>query len=317
MWNLGAIEPLFERLRKSLFGEYDVSIGRYYGGALKYNTAGGIDMEGSEGDVLRVLGEFFGKFMGHAGKEAAEEAAGSTAKHFAKETVEEGAGKGLRSRAARIVRNAVDGAKTRAVKAGKVALAGGAVMVTGSAAGRILQGENPVSALVHGVQDTGNIVQNGVSTVGNVANAASDITSGAAGFMSNASGFLSGITDFAKNNPWVVPAIAIGGISLLGSSGIGKIALLAVAGMAFGAMSGSGGLGDIGKGISNIVGAFTGSGGASDGVEGASADMTADVASGVDGAVSEVSESAMKSAEATQAVAATSGPAVDMQLATA
>ena len=61
MWNLGAIEPLFERLRKSLFGEYDVSIGRYYGGALKYNTAGGIDMEGSEGDVLRVLGEFFGK----------------------------------------------------------------------------------------------------------------------------------------------------------------------------------------------------------------------------------------------------------------
>lgn len=61
MWNLGAIEPLFERLRKSLFGEYDVSIGRYYGGALKYNTEGGIDMEGSEGDVLRVLGEFFGK----------------------------------------------------------------------------------------------------------------------------------------------------------------------------------------------------------------------------------------------------------------
>lgn len=61
MMTLSILEPMFNRLQKELFGEYDADLNRYVGGKIKYDTNGNIDMEGSQQDVLAVLGKYFGE----------------------------------------------------------------------------------------------------------------------------------------------------------------------------------------------------------------------------------------------------------------
>jgi len=61
MMTLSILEPMFNRLQKELFGEYDADLNRYVGGKIKYDTNGNIDMEGSQQDVLSVLGKYFGE----------------------------------------------------------------------------------------------------------------------------------------------------------------------------------------------------------------------------------------------------------------
>ncbi len=65
MMKLGFIEPLMQNLQKQLFGTWDDSLEMYVGGAIKYtkdkNGNVGIDMQGSEKAVLKVLGSFYGQ----------------------------------------------------------------------------------------------------------------------------------------------------------------------------------------------------------------------------------------------------------------
>ena len=61
MMNIHLIEPLFNQLEQMLFGTYNSTTGRYSGGAIKYDSNGNIDMQGSEPEVLRILGQFFGE----------------------------------------------------------------------------------------------------------------------------------------------------------------------------------------------------------------------------------------------------------------
>lgn len=65
MMKLGFIEPLMQNLQKQLFGTWNDSLEMYEGGAIKYtkdkNGNIGIDMQGSEKAVLKVLGSFYGQ----------------------------------------------------------------------------------------------------------------------------------------------------------------------------------------------------------------------------------------------------------------
>lgn len=65
MMKLGFIEPLMQTLQKQLFGTWNDSLEMYEGGAIKYtkdkNGNIGIDMQGSEKAVLKVLGSFYGQ----------------------------------------------------------------------------------------------------------------------------------------------------------------------------------------------------------------------------------------------------------------
>ena len=65
MMKLGFIEPLMQSLQKQLFGTWNDSLEMYEGGAIKYtkdkNGNIGIDMQGSEQAVLKVLGRFYGQ----------------------------------------------------------------------------------------------------------------------------------------------------------------------------------------------------------------------------------------------------------------
>lgn len=61
MMNIHLIEPLFNQLEEQLFGKYDAANKRYTGGAIKYDSNGNINMQESEPDVLRILGQFFGE----------------------------------------------------------------------------------------------------------------------------------------------------------------------------------------------------------------------------------------------------------------
>lgn len=61
MMNIHLIEPLFNELEEALFGKYNSVSRRYEGGAMRYDSNGNINMQASEPEVLRVLGEFFGE----------------------------------------------------------------------------------------------------------------------------------------------------------------------------------------------------------------------------------------------------------------
>lgn len=52
MWKLSVLEPMFKEMQAKLFGE---------GGAIKYDSNGNIDMQGSQEGVLKVLGEYLGE----------------------------------------------------------------------------------------------------------------------------------------------------------------------------------------------------------------------------------------------------------------
>lgn len=56
MWKLSILEPAFKELQDKLFGKNNVK-----NGAIKYDANGNIDMQASEPEVLRILGEFFGE----------------------------------------------------------------------------------------------------------------------------------------------------------------------------------------------------------------------------------------------------------------
>jgi hypothetical protein len=61
MMTLSVIEPMFQRLQKALFGEWDAKTLSYTGGAIQYDSNGNIDMQRSEQPVLKVLGQYFGE----------------------------------------------------------------------------------------------------------------------------------------------------------------------------------------------------------------------------------------------------------------